>query len=923
MIIKYIRKVKKIISLLLVIVLSSTVIPLNVLAQEKNEKVYVSLSMYSNKTNDKSISGYYYDNMLYVSINDICKITGATVKEKDEDKVYLSLNGGCRDAEISINGNVMKEVFYSDSYSVYMPSFAQNNVVYVSMMHFLNYIGANYEFRKESKPQLIVVVQYSIFDALTDYNNTNQGNFFSWDEVDCGNEKLEDKLVNAGVVALINRDSNIFRMMFDAKGIEREAIEDALVSIITNEGVDYFDSNNSQLEFLNIGTDVLSAESDIVDFVTKVYKTGATETLGKYINEFASESSAGFSTITNYLNALETYKQFDAITETERTLLEKTILTHPEDSSTLCDGWDNVLNATENVNKRSKDAFENKYQIALETADGLGYDFLNGIADGTSKNPISAAWDGAILINKLIPYTSNMIDKKTQLYNAYLCSMIQYIAKDFFADSYSKLYYSNFFYDRLSLQLDCLQQLKYDLILQLKSTLTTREYLINSGFLTDEYASEMKSMNKKTAELLNKVENCSLSGVGVAYNEDYKDDYSWLSEFKDNSLMYYDYIKQNLNVIDSTDFPRENNKKQGVFSALIDDFDDDGTKEMVTASIVLNTADQEYVVFELYCIENDKVVSCDKTKEFYASGAGNYSNEFCATYNNKELIIQYSNWNFGGSSHSEEYTTLRVNNKKFVFKNDFTIYEFYRYDQLQYKEETSGKIYSSLNEIENDIVNAGYESHNHVGYTDSSYDIEKNDYETNEMFKGNHMFTLVNSNSLLTSGLYGFLHDNTNLLSSISKDMDTDSNAQISEEDLKEKHEAAVEFYGKYIYGPCEYQDFEHQINDGELTLTKYGDIDTYSEFLDEAKKYFTEETAINILKSINAQDYNGHLYTTTNGGVGSVLMGEELTIKKVNNSKYHITSKYEWPGNTYTTSSRNFVYENGNWVLDDANFEF
>ena len=41
----------------------------------------------------------------------------------------------------------------------------------------------------------------------------------------------------------------------------------------------------SQKKFLNIGTDVLSAESDIVDFVTKVYKTGATETLGKYINE--------------------------------------------------------------------------------------------------------------------------------------------------------------------------------------------------------------------------------------------------------------------------------------------------------------------------------------------------------------------------------------------------------------------------------------------------------------------------------------------------------------------------------------------------------------------------------------------------------------------------------------------------------------
>lgn len=72
------------------------------------------------------------------------------------------------------------------------------------------------------------------------------------------------------------------------------------------------------------------------------------------------------------------------------------------------------------------------------------------------------------------------------------------------------------------------------MILQLKSVLSAKESLISSGVLNSFCEEEFKKENKLTAEFLNRVENCSLSGLGTAYeNRVYeKKDYSWISEYE-------------------------------------------------------------------------------------------------------------------------------------------------------------------------------------------------------------------------------------------------------------------------------------------------------------------------------------------------------------------------------------------------------
>lgn len=144
--------------------------------------------------------------------------------------------------------------------------------------------------------------------------------------------------------------------------------------------------------------------------------------------------------------------------------------------------------------------------VALSTA----HDILNGMADA---NPASAAWDSALLLTKLIPFTNQMIDSQDKLYNAYNCSMIQLIANEMLADAYLDWYNSNGMYTNVADQYDMLNTIKQLMILQLKSTLTTRKYLIQSGRLEEGYAEQMKAINQKIAMLLNETENCKITGA--------------------------------------------------------------------------------------------------------------------------------------------------------------------------------------------------------------------------------------------------------------------------------------------------------------------------------------------------------------------------------------------------------------------------
>lgn len=531
----------KIIALLLVVTLIFS-FGFTTYAETQQSFNEVTLSMYCNVSEKRRITGVYSKNNFYVKADDLCDVANGEITEQTEESIVVSCNYGIRNIKIYHTTQNMTEDPQEERL-ITMPIIEYENTRYYSLLHFLRYLGINVSIEEKAETQLKIFVRYNIFDAIGEYIEKNKGNFFWWDEVECSeNENLEDKLVNAGVVALINRDSNIFRMMFDAEGIEREALEDALVSILVNEGESYFNEKNSSLDSLNLANDALGFTADVAGFIVDAYKSDATENLGKFINGFSTASTISANSAVNFVNAFTTMKQFDSITETQRTLLENTILKYPKDSALLCGEWERLQEAAKNVNIRVKDAFANGFEAGNEAVTGIAYDLLQGSV--SNGNPVAFAWSGAIFINKLIPYTSNMIDKKTQLYNAYLSSIIQTVANELLSDAVADLNDADFMQFNSTSQYEHLLESKNSLVLQLKSTLTTREYLIKSEFLEKSYAKEMKEMNKQTAELLNKIENCKIVLIGMVPS--ISEDLTWMENYESSSAEYSDILLNNL-----------------------------------------------------------------------------------------------------------------------------------------------------------------------------------------------------------------------------------------------------------------------------------------------------------------------------------------------------------------------------------------
>ena len=618
---------------------------------ESDELKNVTLSLYSNLSPGRYISGLYRDNTFYITLEDLCALTrGKIVKETEEEAVVGF--GNCKNGKsirefvIDVGSGNMAEPLYSDEYNITLPSLAQDGKVYVSALHFLRYLGATVKLQEDSPIQFMIIKRYDIFDALSDLINSDLGNFFWWDEVDTGEENLEDKLTNAGVIALINRDSNIFRMMFDAKGIEQEALEDALLSIVKNEGQGYFTENSAESELIDTASSIIGAEADWFDLISEAYDDGS-DVLGDQISDLMSSAAitAGFAN--NVIGAFESLKQFDNMSSSQRNLLEKTVLQYPKDSKTLCDGWNVVFDAAKNVSEKIQSEYDAQYKAALDVAESTAYDFLNG----ATGNPVSIAWSGATLLTKMIPFTNEMIDKKVQLYNSYNCSIIQLIANEMLIEAYSDWYYGNALYTSSSEQYKKLDAVKQLIILQLKSTLTTREYLINSGFLESGYASEMKQMNQETAVLLNKVENCQINGVAL-FTSKYDEDLSWIQNYADYAtplfeqlVTEYGYADNTIETVCYTEVKKEENRasassvvevpldnQTGIIFKAIRDFDQNGVPDLFI--ILLDDDNGELcIIRKLYMFEpgglsNNSIsvttMPCNEKTNFYFYMQGNY-----------------------------------------------------------------------------------------------------------------------------------------------------------------------------------------------------------------------------------------------------------------------------------------------------------
>lgn len=491
-------------------------------AEDGTKPKEITLSMASNKTQKTSIDGLYVNSDFYITAEDLCVLIGGKLESTTKEKVEISMNSGQRFFTFDINGKMFEELPFS-RYEVAISSMEYEGKYYISALQFLNYAGVTVQIDKDADTQFKVFKRYDIFDALVDYKAKNLGYYFWWDEVDTGKEKIKDKLLNAGVVTLINKNSNIFRMMVDAKGIEKEALEDTLLSIVTNEGQNSVDTKDLSGDISN-SSDMLGLGSDLIDLITDAYDSDSTELMKDFKLKIGTVADTA-SVIDKALQAYESLSQFDTISNTQKNLLQDTILSHSKDSKTLCDGWDVVYDAAKNLDQQIQKEYDKYYKVAMKNVQSEGYGLLSKAVSG----PISIAWDGIITLTNNIPYTKDLIDKKEKLYHSYNSSMIQVIANEMMVEAYSDWYYGN--QKDTKTQEQNLYSVKQLLILQLKATLTTREYLLDSGFLSSDYASEMKNTNKRLGQFLNQVENCKITGPGF-FSNDTESDLSWMATYE-------------------------------------------------------------------------------------------------------------------------------------------------------------------------------------------------------------------------------------------------------------------------------------------------------------------------------------------------------------------------------------------------------
>ena len=560
--------IKRFVSLLLAaIILLSTTFSHIVFAQSDDEYTPVTLSMFSNRTDRTHISGYlwsndHWDYTFFVSICDLMEISGGfydividpegvSWHNVNDKTIYVYLNNGLREFVIYYRTWRMREPAFSEKADgIHMPVMMRNDTFYVSALDFLNYIGATVQLDRDSSIQLKVAIQYNMFDAMSDYLNMLHGGFFWWDQIESGNISIETRLTVSGVIALINRDSNIFRMMFNPSGIQQDAIESVLLTILMNEGERYFTESSFALNFAGILSDANEVQGDIVKFITEVYKTDANAAFGEFLGDFSQYAGMAITPLLNAVYAIEAMRKFEAVTESQRSLLENTIVRYGHRSSFLeeQDWAQGIVNASNNINSRVANTHDNYFMAAQDAARATAWSFASSAA--AVSNPVAAVWTYTNMIVGRLPVIGSLIQGHVQMSNAYYASMIQLAANDLLVDAVTQMQRTDF---RLEpeFQYDTWRRIQDAMALQIKATLTTREFLILSNQLTDARVSDMEAVNVMVAGLLNRVQMAEIPRVGAANIPLPDMDIGWIAEFvtpdfneQDIIAIYYEFLYQ-------------------------------------------------------------------------------------------------------------------------------------------------------------------------------------------------------------------------------------------------------------------------------------------------------------------------------------------------------------------------------------------
>ncbi|MCL2406431.1 MAG: hypothetical protein FWC95_00735 [Defluviitaleaceae bacterium] len=557
--------------MLAVIMFFTTTVPVAVSAFTDQVLVPVRLSMYSNLSDRHYINGYYRDGVFYVSLADLADISGADVDRSDRYRPELALNRGARRFVLHVSSNVMVEHFYSDYFNIKMPMMLHNGEIYVSALDFLHYIGADIRLDEHATVQFMVAVRYNFFDALADFGYSGWGHFFIWSEIGYTSGNLERTLTLAGLNALLNRESNFFIMAISPQSIVQSAMEDTLMDILTIASAPHLMQAGGSVDFLNITNrfagivaDVTGVADDVLGFAFDILSDGegglAWEVTGDVfdaVSHYAEVFGVSAMLLGNAVNAIESARAFERITANQRDLLD-IILRGYRHSSIIMDATGNdrrymetVLDAAQNIHRQTGSAYLREITAIENALRRTAIDLATSAV--TLKNPVATAWDYAWRINRWHPFSASRLERDIQLHNAYNASLIQQVAAELVVHYWSRLFYTNYLpianqytlqqqtrrrqpeqspkVDGEWLQIMYMYDMRDAMVLQLKSAITIRESLINSGVLTGAEAARARHLNQENAALLHNIINANIIGVREAAIGDHNFDVSWMAGF--------------------------------------------------------------------------------------------------------------------------------------------------------------------------------------------------------------------------------------------------------------------------------------------------------------------------------------------------------------------------------------------------------
>lgn len=526
------------ISLFLALSLLVTMLVLPAAAAQM-EPVEVTLEAFSNLLGITSVDGLYRDNTFYVSAQTICDFTAGTYEEEQTgERVMFLFNHRMREIHADVSG-VAAEYFGEDRYEFDLPAISHDGALYVSMVHLLRYLGCTVQFAENEKAEVHMLVHcpYTVLDLIAEYNAC-QDKYFSWSEAEgFFAENDLSVIMSAWNTLILGYDSNLFKYILamilpEHNDVSEDVYEDAIYQILCNEGYSHLSDENVQMQIIHSQMETIGTLIDINGFLSDkiIAYTDAGKSMKRMISGAYSAMGVGAATIGDWLKNMEKTYHYLRLTGNQRVLLEDTLCQYQKGDE-LYEKDPPLFKAGQTIQDIVDDEDARREEVDNETVESFLYTAADAVVSGaiaaasSSLELVMQGYKASIYLLNRMPVVSEYLERDTLMTMAMVDLKIQQLAM-LRIEECARQWQRNLLYVGSS-DTTHQRQMRSAMILALKASLTARENLIASEYVTEESAALMEQKARETAILLYKAENAVMVPLGIPPTVE--EDLSWIA----------------------------------------------------------------------------------------------------------------------------------------------------------------------------------------------------------------------------------------------------------------------------------------------------------------------------------------------------------------------------------------------------------